>query len=179
MARTAITGAVVALLAALLAVVGSTLGITTLWPILLAVAVGIAAGHVTLGRAAAYILGIVISWVVMAIGAAALPQTGVADAIAVMIGVAILTGIGVVSAGRVPLWAGLAGYAAFAAFYEPIYAANPTLFLSESPVAMVTVLLAAALGIAIASVVELVTAATPDRQVVASDDTELIDGGVA
>jgi hypothetical protein len=179
MARTAITGAVVALLVALLAVVGSALGITTLWPILLAVAVGIAAGHLTLGRAAAFILGIVVSWVVMAIGAAALPQTGVADAIAVIIGVAILTGVTVVSGGRAPLWASLAGYATFAAFYEPIYAANPTLFLSESPVAMVTVLLAAALGIAIASIVELVTAAAPERQVVASDDPELIDGGVA
>jgi hypothetical protein len=179
MARIAITGAVVALLAALLAVVGGAIGISTLWPVLLAVAVGIAAGHLTLGRAGAYLLGAVVSWIVAAIGAAALPQTGLADAITVIIGVALLTAVAVVSGGRAPLWAGLAGFVAFAAYYEPIYDANPTLFLSESPVALVTVLLAAALGIAIASIVELVTAAVPDRQVVASDDTELIDGGVA
>jgi hypothetical protein len=178
MTRIVITGAVVALLAALLAVVGSPLGITTLWPVLLAVAVGLAAGHVTLGRVLAYVVGVVVSWVAMAVGAAALPQTGLSDAIVVVLGVVLLTAVAAVSGGRAPLWAGLAGFAAFAAYYEPIYAANPTLFLSESPVALITVLLAGALGIAIATIAELLTAGAP-AQTVTTEEIELVDGGVA
>jgi hypothetical protein len=174
MARTAIIGAVVALLAALLAVGGSVLGITTLWPVLLAVAVGLAAGHVTLGRVIAYVVGAGTSWVTAAIGAGVLPQTALSDVIVVILGIAILTVIAALTADRVPLWAGLAGYAAFAALYEPLYAANPTLFLSESPVALVTVLLAGALGIAIATVAELLTAGA-GRRIVTTD--EVVEGG--
>jgi hypothetical protein len=179
MARTVILGAVVALLAALLAVVGSPLGITTLWPVLLAVAVGLAAGHVTLGRVVAYVLGTVVSLVAMAVSAAALPQTGLSDAIVVVLGVVLLTVVAVVSGGRAPLWAGLAGFVAFAAYYEPIYAANPTLFLSEAPVALITVLLAGALGIAIATVAELLSGGAPARTVTTIEEVELVDGGVA
>jgi hypothetical protein len=175
MARTALTGAVVALLAALLAVTGTALGITTIWPVLLAVAVGLAAGHVTLGRVAAYVIGIAISWVMAAMTAGVLPQMAISDAIVVIVAVLVLTLIAVFSADRVPLWAGLAGYAAFAALYEPIYDANPTLFLEESPVALVTVLLAGALGVAIAAVAELLTSAVGDEPV---RTEEVIEGGV-
>jgi hypothetical protein len=174
MARTALTGALVALLTALVVAAGSFLGITTIWPVLLAVAVGLAAGHVTLGRVIAYVVGAITSWVAMAIGAGVLPQALVSDVLVVVIGLAILTAVAALTADRVPLWAGLAGYAAFAAFYEPIFAANPTLFLSESPVALLTVLLAAALGIAIATVAELLTAGA-GRRVVTTD--EVVEGG--
>jgi hypothetical protein len=157
MARTAIMGAIVVLLVAVLAMTGTAIGITSIWPVLLAVAVGLVAGHVTLGRVAAFIVGAVASWMAVALGAAALPQTGLAAAIAIVVGLGIITAIAAVSGDRVPLWAGIAGYAAFAALYEPIYAANPTLFLSESPVALLTVLLAGALGMAIAAVADLLT----------------------
>jgi hypothetical protein len=181
MTRTVLTGAVVALLAALVAATGSVLGVTTLWPVLLAVAVGLAAGHVTLGRVVAYVLGAVVSWVAMAISAGALPQTGLSDAIVAVLGVVLVTIVAIVSGGRAPIWAGLAGFAAFAAYYEPIYAANPTLFLSESPVALVTVLLAGALGVAIATVAELLTAGTGTSSTVVTTDgsDDLVEGGVA
>jgi hypothetical protein len=179
MARTAIAGAVVALLAAVLAVIGSTIGITTLWPVLLAVAVGLAAGHITLGRVAAYVLGAVFSLIAAAVGAAALPQGGTSDAIVVVIGVVLITAVAAVSSNRLPLWAGLAGYAAFAGFYEPIYAANPTLFASEAPLALITVLLAAALGVAIATVAELLTAGATERRITTAEEVDLVDGGVA
>jgi hypothetical protein len=177
MARTVITGAVVALLAALLAVTGGALGITTIWPVLLAVAVGLAAGHVTLGRVVAYVVGALVSWVMMAITAGVLPQLAITDALIVVLAVVILTAIAALSGERAPLWAGLAGYAAFAALYEPIYAANPTLFLSESPVALLTILLAGALGIAIATIAEFLTAGTGRTEVVRSE--EYVEGGVA
>jgi hypothetical protein len=178
MARTAIAGAVVALLAAVLAVTGSAIGITTLWPVLLAVAVGLAAGHITLGRVAAYVLGTVFALIAAAVGAAALPQGGLSDAIVVVLGVVLITAVAAVSSNRLPLWAGLAGYAVFTGFYEPIYAANPTLFASEAPLALISVLLAGALGVAIATVAELLTAGVTEGRVTTTEEVELVDGGV-
>lgn len=156
MTRTAVIGAVVLVLAALVAAGGGTIGITTVWPVLLGVAVGLASAPATLGRIAAYVVGALASWAAMALGAALLPQSGVADAIALLVGLAIVVVIAAVTADQVPLWAGLVGYAAFAGLYEPVFAANPTLFLSESPVALMTVLLAGALGMAVASFAALV-----------------------
>lgn len=175
MSRTVINGAVVALLAALLAATAGALGITTIWPVLLAVAVGLVAGHVTLGRIAAFAVGALVSWLAMALGAAALPQTGLADAIAVFLGLAILAVISIATADRAPLWAGLIGYAAFAGLYEPIFAANPTLFLSESPLALLSVLLSGALGLSIAALAQLVPTGSEPSVVVGDEVTE---GGV-
>lgn len=159
MARTAVVGAVVLVLAALVAAGGGMIGITTVWPVLLGVAVGLAAPPATLGRIAAFVVGAIASWGAMALGAALLPQSGLADAIALLVGLAIIVIIAAVTADQVPLWTGLVGYAAFAGLYEPIFAANPTLFLTESPVALVTVLLAGALGLAVASFASLVAPA--------------------
>lgn len=163
MARAALIGAVVTLLAALLAVGGGALGITTVWPVLLAVAVGLAGGPLTLGRIIAYLLGALAGWSAMALAAGFLPQTGLADALVLAVGLIVLTIVAAVTAGRFPLWAGLAGYAAFAGFYEPTFAANPTLFLTESPTALLTVVLAGALGFAIAGLAELLSAGVSDR----------------
>jgi len=162
MARTALIGVIVTLLAALVAMGGGALGITSVWPVLLAVAVGLAAGPLTIGRIGAYVIGTLAAWVSIALGAALLPQTGLADAIALVVALGILTVIAAVTADHVPLWAGLGGYVAFTAFYEPTYAANPTLFLSESPVALLTVLLAGGIGFAIAGLAALLTAGTAD-----------------
>ncbi|TVR22092.1 MAG: hypothetical protein EA387_09200 [Nitriliruptor sp.] len=176
MARTALIGAVVALLVALVAVGGAPLGITTIWPVLLAIGVGLAARPVTIGRIAAYAVGTAAAWAAIALGAGALPQTASADAIAVLAALAILIVLAAVTADRFPLWAGLAGYAAFAGYYEPIYAANPTLFLSESPVALLTVLLAGAVGFAIASLADLLTAGVSDPQSTVDDHALMIEG---
>jgi hypothetical protein len=156
MARTAVIGAVVLVLAALVAAGGGTIGITTVWPVLLGVAVGLAAAPATMGRIIAYVVGAVASWAAMALGAALLPQSDLANALALLVGLAIIVVIAIVTSDQVPLWAGLVGYAAFAGLYEPVFAANPTLFLSESPAALVTVLLAGALGLAVASFASLV-----------------------
>ncbi|MBS3942570.1 MAG: hypothetical protein KG028_16555 [Actinobacteria bacterium] len=157
MTRTVLSGAVIALLAAVLAVTGSALGITTLWPVLLAAAVGIAGGRLTVGRVAAFVVGAVASFVAMAVSAGMLPAVPAAEAVVVVVGVLVLTAIAAVTGERVPLWAGLVGYAVLAAYYEPAFAARPTAFLAEAPVALVTVLLAAALGAAAATLVDLLT----------------------
>jgi hypothetical protein len=165
MGRTVIHGAVVVVLAALVAAFGSAIGITTVWPVLLAVAVGLAVWPLSLGRVGAYALGAVVGWVAMALRAGFLPDIVVSRTLAVVIGVVVLTLVAALTSDLVPLWAGLAGYAAFAGLYEPLYAESPTLFLSESPVALVTVLLAGGLGLAAAGLAEMVTGGAPAREV--------------
>lgn len=178
MARTALIGVIVTLLAALVAMGGSAFGITTVWPVLLAVAVGLSAGGLTIGRIVAYVIGTLAGWASIALGAGLLPQTGLADAIALVVALGILTVIAAVTADRFPLWAGLAGYVAFTAFYEPTYAANPTLFLSESPVALLTVLLAGGIGFAIAGLAALLTAGTAETDELPSAPAMVAEGEV-
>jgi hypothetical protein len=165
MGRTVIHGAIVAVLVALIAAVGSAIGITTVWPVLLAVAVGLAAWPLSLGRVGAFVLGAVVGWLAMALRAGFLPDTAFARALVVLVGVVLIAAVAALTSDLVPLWAGLAGYAAFAGFYEPMFADAPTLFLSESPGALVTVLLAGGLGMAIAGLAELVTGPAGARDV--------------
>ncbi|GGI03227.1 hypothetical protein [Egicoccus halophilus] len=162
MTRTVLSGAVVVLLGAVVAVVGGALGIPSLWPVLLAVAIGLAAGRVSFGRTAGYVLGLFTAFAAMAVTAGLLPAVPSARAVVLALAVVVLTAVAVVSADRVPLWAGLAGYAAFSAFYEPMYAARPTAFLAEAPVALATVLVATGVGVAAASLLDLVPARVPN-----------------
>ena len=145
--RILIRGAVLALIAAVLAFVGGALGIDTLWPVLLAAAVGVAAATpLSVGRAGAFVAGAVVGWVALALRAGMLPDTAASKAIVVVLAIALLTAMAAATADVVPLWTGLVGYAAFAGYYEPIFAADPTSFVADSATAMVTVLMAAALG---------------------------------
>lgn len=125
---------------------GGALGLDHAWPVLLAAAVGLAAGPARPGRIAAYVTGATAAWLGAAAGAAALPQTAGARGLVVGAAVATLAAVAAASRQRLPLWAGLAGYAAFAALYQPMYAARPTAFLAESPAALQSILLAGALG---------------------------------
>jgi hypothetical protein len=174
MTRTVLTGAVVALLVAVLAIGGSALGISTIWPVLLAVAVATAARNVTLGRVAAFVIGAVLGWVLFAVYAGTLPQTASSRAILAVVAVLVLTALAAVTGDRVSLAAGLIGYAAFAALYEPVYADTPTLFLSQSPIALLTVLFSGALGVA---AVELSALLTSGSSSFAADETEIVEGG--
>lgn len=172
--RILIRGAVLALVAAVLALSGGALGIDTLWPVLLAAAVGLAAASsLSVGRGAAFVGGVLVGWVALAIRAGLLPDTVAARAIVVVIGIAVVTAIAAATADLAPMWAGLAGYAAFAAFAEPILAASPTGFLGESVVAVVTVLLATALGFGAALLGDLAASFG------SSTSSELVDGEVA
>ena len=155
--RILIRGAVLALVAAVLALAGGALGIDTLWPVLLAAAVGVAAASsLSVGRGVAFVGGALVGWVAMAIQAGLLPDTAAAQAIVVVLGVALITAMAAATADGAPMWAGLAGYALFAAYYEPIFVADPTAFVSDSTSAMVTVLMATALGFAAALLGDLI-----------------------
>jgi hypothetical protein len=166
MVRTAYSGAIVALVAAVVVVMGTSIGITNLWPVLLAAAIGLAATTgSTVGRVASFVIGSVLGLVVFALQAGLLPATASAELVLVVLGVALVTGVGIVSAGHLPMWAALAGFAAFNGLYAPTYASTPTAFLTDAPIALLTLLLASASGGAAAMAVDLLagpeTARTP------------------
>lgn len=165
MLRTVLGGAVVALVAGLVAIVGPGIGITELWPFLLAAGVALAAGPAVASRTGAVALGAVIGFVGMALRAGVLPDVAIGRAIVVVLAIGILTLVAALSQGLLPLWASLAGYALFVGYYSPTYADSPTTFLADAPVALVTVLLAAGVGAIVAIVAELagVSVARPER----------------
>jgi hypothetical protein len=60
--------------------------------------------------------------------------------------VALLTLMAVLTGGRLPLWAGLLGAAALFGAYEELYVAAPYNFLSESVIAVSSLLVPVSLG---------------------------------
>jgi hypothetical protein len=171
--RILIRGAVLALVAAVLALTGGVLGIDTLWPVLLAAAIGLSAAPLSPGRAGAFVAGILVAWVALAVQAGLLPDMAASRAIVIVLGIAVITAIAAATADLAPLWAGLAGYAAFAALYEPVLAASPTTFLADSFVALVTVMLATAFGFGAALLGDLAAAMRP------GSEHTFVDGEVA
>jgi hypothetical protein len=152
--RTVIGGAVVAVVAGVLAIVGPSIGLDTLWPFLFAAAVALASGPAIASRVGALALGAVTAFVTNAVYAGFVPQVPLTRALLVILGVGLLTVVAGVTGGLLPLWAGLAGYALFAGYYGPTYADSPTTFLADAPVALVTVLLAAGVGAIVAIAAE-------------------------
>lgn len=160
MLRTLTLGVVVALVAGALVLTGDTIGITNVWPVLLAVAIGVAAGAAVLPRTGAAAAGAVVGFLAYAAQIGALPATDGAVALTVVVAVLVLTALAAVTGGALPLWAGLAGYAAFAGLYAPLAAASPTTFLTDAPRALVTVLLALGIG----ALVAVVSGLLPERR---------------
>lgn len=157
MKHTLVAGIVVAVVAAAVAAFGGAVGVTTVWPVLLAVAVGAASGSPTPGRAIAFVVGAVVSLVALGARAAAFPDVAAARAGAVAVAVLIIAVIAMVSGGRAPMWAGLAGYAGFAALYEPTFASSPTTFLTDAPQALLVIAIATGLGIVAVQLFALVS----------------------
>lgn len=98
-------------------------------------------------RIAGFIAGFAAAWVGYALRASLLPDAAAGRAVAVFVVLAALVAVAVVSRERLPLWSMLVGSAALVGAYEQTYTAAPSLFLTDSPTAATTVLLAAALGV--------------------------------
>lgn len=179
MISTVVHGAVLAVVAVLIAVVGPSIGITELWPFLLAAGVAIAPGGSALGRSASFAVGALIGWGVFALRAGVLPAGTTTEVLLALAGVALVTLVALVSFGRMPLWAGLAGGAAFLGLYTPVNAANPTLFLSESPLSLGAVLVAAGIAALVGTALEVVGGAAEPVRRDGIDRVELRDGEVA
>jgi len=140
-----IRGAVVAGAAALAAAMPSTFGLTSVWPVLLVAAVAIAR-PLRPGLVVAVMIGAMSWWVGLALRAAVLPDATSSLILAAVVAVAICTVAAAVSRERLPLWAELIGIALFGAIYEPSFAAEPTQFLSQSVLALASVVVAIGLG---------------------------------
>jgi hypothetical protein len=169
-------GAIVAVAVALSAILGASLGLPAGWPVALASAALLAPGRPSLARIGALAMGIVVGILTLAMQAALLPAAAVSEAIAAVVAIAVIAGVAAVSGGRVPLWIGVVGYALFTALYLPVFEASPTTFLADAPVALVTSLLALAIGAVAATAADLLTVTgQPDHEAMAiRDDLGLV-----
>lgn len=149
--KLAIRGAVLALFAALTVGLGNIFGLELDQVALLGVALGGVIGLVPdrsqTERIVGFIAGFGLAWIGFAVRAAVLPDTDMARAIVVFVLIFVAMLISMASASRLPLWSLLVGAAAMVGAYEQTYAASPSLFVTDSPTAATTVLLAAAMGV--------------------------------
>ena len=110
--------------------------------------VGLVPDRTLTWRIGGFLVGFAVAWAGYAMRAGMLPDTAAGRAVVVFGVLVVLVAVAAVSAENVPLWAMLVGSAAMVGAYEQTYAASPSLFLTDSPTAATTVLLAAALGVA-------------------------------
>ena len=146
-----IKGAVLAVFGALTIGLGHVFGLDLDQVALLGVTLGAVIGLVpdrSLGeRLIGFAAGFALAWIGYGLRAGMLPDTATARAV-VVFGVIIVAMLLVVATGsRIPLWSTLVGMAALVGAYEQTYAASPSLFVSDSPTAATTVLLACAMGV--------------------------------
>jgi hypothetical protein len=163
MRRSLIAGLVLALLAALITALGGIFGSDLEHVALLGAALGGALGLIphrfAWGRITGFLLGFAAAWIGFALRAAVLPDSSNGRAVAAFLVVALCAVACAFSRDRLPLWSALLGAAAIIGAYEEIYTNAPSQFISESPEAGTTVLLAVAFGYLATSVVyDLMTA---------------------
>ena len=170
---TLLRGLVVAGVAALVVAMPSVIGLDSPWPVLLAAAVAFAR-PARPGIAGAFVTGAAAWWLAMALRAGVLPDAVWSEALAALLAIAICTVAAVVSSERMPLFAGLAGIAAFAGLYEGPFTDAPTAFLSESPLAFGAVVVATGLGFLAATLVEALGGLSSRRDQVAPLHTEAV-----
>lgn len=150
MRRYILAGLVLAVLTTAIVLLSGALGLDVENVALLGAALGGALGLVPdrspAQRAGAFGVGFAAAWLGYLLRAALLPDTTAGIAIAVLIVLALCLAVGVATSGRLPLWATLIGAAALVGAYEPVFAADPTTFVSASATSAASVLLAAGAG---------------------------------
>jgi hypothetical protein len=161
--RRALTGGLMlAVVVVLVALLGSALHLSVLWPIVLGAAVLLVPGDHTAGRLVMLIAGAVAAWMGYALRAAVLPDLPISLGLAVAVPVLLVAVLAAATAGRLPLWAGLAGLAGFSGVYDAAFRANPTGFVADSLTAMTALLLAVALGAAAGVGARMLSGARPE-----------------
>ena len=174
--RTLVTGLALAVTAFLLADQGAIFGADLPQVALLGAAVGAVLGLVhdrlAAARLGGFLTGFLAAWIGYALRAGVLPDIPMGRAIAALIVVLVITVVAVVTANRLPMWAGFLGAATLLGSYETTFAATPTSFVSDSMTAVTTSLLAVALGFLVTvllSEVGITEAATAKPNVVTLD----------
>ncbi|MET9275252.1 hypothetical protein [Kribbella sp. NPDC003557] len=147
---TLLSGALLAVVAGLLCLVGEALGLDTQHVALVGGALGGVVGLVQdrtpAMRAAGFLIGLFVAWLGFAVRALYLPDSASGRAVAAVAVVAVCVAFTAGSAERIPLWTLLLGAAAMVAVYEETYTADSPAFLAQSPSAATGVLLSAGLG---------------------------------
>ncbi|HEY5182697.1 MAG TPA: hypothetical protein VIJ07_23500 [Dermatophilaceae bacterium] len=148
MLRTLFSGFVLTLCTAVVLMIGggSDLEHVALLGAALGGVIGLVPHDPPLGKLGGFALGFVLAWIAFGLRAALLPDSTVGRAVAAFLVILICGAVAAVSAGRVPLWSTLVGAAAIVGAYESAYTSSPPTFLTDSPQAATTVLLAAAVG---------------------------------
>jgi hypothetical protein len=145
-----VVGVVLTVLGALVIDHGSRVGLQLIHFGEMGLAVGAVLGLVPdrmpAARAGAFVIGFLVTWGGFALRAGFLPDIPLGRAIATAIVLAVVTAATAVSFGRLPLWAGLLGVAAFSGGYETTYSTNPAGFVADSMTAATTIALAVGLG---------------------------------
>lgn len=177
--RTALVGSALALTAGLLADHGAVLGAdlpkTALFGAAAGAVLGLVPDRTPAPRALGFLLGFVAAWLGYALRAGYLPDIPLGRAIAAVIVVGLVTLVATATAGRLPLWTGLLGATALLGAYETTFAANPAAFVQESMTAATTVLVTAAFGFLVASLLQALPAPSP-RLVEVDEDTAIVPG---
>jgi hypothetical protein len=153
MRNNVIGGILLAVVAALIVGLGQVLGMDLQHVALIGAALGGVLGLVpdrSPGeRIGGFLFGFVAAWAGFAVRAAVLPDSASGRAVAAFLVIAaclvIAAALGATPV-RLPLWSMLVGVAAIVGAYEETYTNAPSQFLSESPTAATTVLLAVSLG---------------------------------
>ena len=148
MLRRLLSGLVLALCAAVVLMIGggSELEHVALLGAALGGVIGLVPSDPPLGKLGGFALGFASAWIAFAVRAAVLPDSTVGRAVAAFFVVLICGAVAAVSAGKVPLWSSLVGAATMVGAYETSYSNSPSTFLTTSPQAATTVLLAAGFG---------------------------------
>jgi hypothetical protein len=150
MVRSLVTGLCLAVFAAVIIGLSNLLGLDLEHVALVGAALGGVLGLVphrpAWGKPVGFLAGFLLAWLGFALRAAWLPDSSGGRAVAAFLVVALIAVVAALSGGRLPLWSGLVGAASIVGSYESVYTSAPSQFLSDSPAAATTVLLAVGLG---------------------------------
>jgi len=168
MRRYILAGLVLAVLTTAIVLLSGALGLDVENVALLGAALGGALGLVPdrspAQRAGAFGVGFAAAWFGYLLRAAVLPDTTAGIAVAVLVVLALCLAVAAATSGRLPLWATLIGAAAIVGAYEPVFAADPTTFVSASATSAASVLLAAGAGYLATSLLGPQVAAERERE---------------
>ena len=155
MRRTAIGGAILAVVAFMLILFGEALDLelerVALTGAALGAVVALVPDRAPLFRAIGFAAGFIIGIGGYALRAGLLPDTSFGRAVAALVVLLLLMGIAVATGTRVPLWSLLVGAAAMTAAYETTFMTTPSAFPYEGPTAATQMALAAGVGYLAAS----------------------------
>jgi len=168
MRHTLLAGSVLAFAAASAVVGGDLLGLELDHVALLGTALGAVLALVpdrsAALRVAGFAAGFALAWIGFVLRAAVLPDSATGRAVAAFVVVAGCAAVCAASVNRIPVWSTFVGVAALVGAYEETYTAAPSQLLRESPTAVTTVLLAAALGLVAASLVAAPASGRAERR---------------